>query len=72
MANQLICDLCGGKIVMRAGGVGVCENCSMEYSLESLREKMCQPQQSAISDKQMGKGSCRRQGCEPAPNQRTA
>lgn len=47
MANQLICDLCGGKIVMRAGGVGVCENCSMEYSLESLREKMGQPQQSA-------------------------
>ena len=44
MANQLICDLCGGKIVMRAGGVGICENCSMEYSLESLREKMGQPQ----------------------------
>lgn len=47
MANQLICDLCGGKIVMRAGGVGICENCSMEYSLESLREKMGQPQQAA-------------------------
>lgn len=44
MAVQMICDICGGKLVMRAGGVAVCENCTMEYSLESLREKVGAPQ----------------------------
>lgn len=40
---QLTCDLCGGKLVMRPGGVAVCEGCSMEYSLESLKEKLGAP-----------------------------
>lgn len=36
----LVCDLCGGKIVMGSGGTGVCSNCGMEYSTERLREKL--------------------------------
>ena len=47
MANQLTCDLCGGKIVMQTGGKAACEQCGFEYSLESLREKMGKPQQAA-------------------------
>ena len=47
MANQLTCDLCGGKIIMQTGGKAACEQCGFEYSLESLREKMGKPQQAA-------------------------
>lgn len=36
----LVCDLCGGKISMGAGGVGRCEVCGMEYSSERLREML--------------------------------
>lgn len=37
MAN-FVCDICGGKLTMQSGGVGVCSQCGMEYSNERLRE----------------------------------
>lgn len=36
----MVCDLCGGKLVMGAGGVAVCESCGMEHSPERMREKV--------------------------------
>lgn len=36
----LACDLCGGKLVMGAGGVATCEGCGMEYTPERMREKI--------------------------------
>ena len=36
----LTCDVCGGKLVMQAGKIAKCEYCGLEYSTESLREKV--------------------------------
>jgi len=36
----LVCDLCGGKLVMGAGGVAVCDTCGMEHSQERMKEKI--------------------------------
>lgn len=36
----LVCDICGGKLVMGQGGVAVCENCGMEHSPERMKEKV--------------------------------
>lgn len=37
--QKLICDVCGGKIQIQAGGQeGVCENCGVSYSMARLRE----------------------------------
>ena len=35
----LVCDICGGKLTMQAGGIAVCNVCGMEYSKEALQEK---------------------------------
>ena len=35
----LMCDVCGGKLVMQEGKIAKCEYCGLEYSTESLREK---------------------------------
>ena len=37
---MLKCDICGGKLVMQAGGVSKCDSCGMEYSQERMREKV--------------------------------
>lgn len=36
----LVCDICGGKLVVGAGGIAVCENCGMEHSLDRMKEKV--------------------------------
>ena len=36
----LVCDICGGKLIVGAGGVTVCDSCGMEYSVERMREKI--------------------------------
>lgn len=36
----LVCDLCGGKLVMGAGGVAVCDSCGMEHSADRMKEKV--------------------------------
>ena len=38
--DVLMCDVCGGKLVMQAGKIAKCEYCGLEYSTESLREKV--------------------------------
>jgi hypothetical protein len=30
--KKLVCDVCGGKIIIRAGGAPKCDSCGMEYS----------------------------------------
>lgn len=37
--SNLTCDICEGKITIKAGGVAVCEVCGMEHSKERLLEK---------------------------------
>lgn len=36
----LVCDICGGKLIVGAGGITVCDSCGMEYSVERMREKI--------------------------------
>lgn len=36
----LVCDLCGGKLVMGAGGTATCDSCGMEHSPDRMREKV--------------------------------
>lgn len=36
----LVCDLCGGKLVMGAGGKATCENCGMEYNSDWIKERV--------------------------------
>lgn len=36
----LVCDLCGGKLVMGTGGIATCDSCGMEHSPERMREKV--------------------------------
>lgn len=37
--NKLICDICGGAIVVQAGGkYGVCDSCGANYTLDRMRE----------------------------------
>lgn len=36
----LVCDLCGGKLVMGSGGIAVCDSCGMEYSADRMKEKV--------------------------------
>lgn len=36
----LVCDICGGKLVMQSGGVAKCDSCGMEYTKERIHEKV--------------------------------
>ena len=36
----LVCDLCGGKLIMGAGGIATCESCGMEHSADRMKEKV--------------------------------
>lgn len=36
----LVCDLCGGKLIMGSGGIATCESCGMEYSSDRMKEKV--------------------------------
>lgn len=38
--QKLVCDLCGGKLVMQESGVGTCRYCGIEYSISALRKKI--------------------------------
>lgn len=38
--NPLVCDICGGKLVMGTGGIAICNNCGMEYSIGRIKEKV--------------------------------
>lgn len=36
----LVCDLCGGKLVMGAGGKATCESCGMEFNSDWIKERV--------------------------------
>lgn len=36
----LVCDICGGKLSMGAGGIAVCDSCGMEHTKERMKEKV--------------------------------
>jgi hypothetical protein len=36
----LVCDLCGGKLIMGAGGIAICDSCGMEHSADRMKEKV--------------------------------
>lgn len=36
----LVCDICGGKLIMGAGGIAVCDSCGMEHSPDRMKEKI--------------------------------
>lgn len=36
----LVCDICGGKLVMGAGGKATCESCGMEYNSDWIKERV--------------------------------
>lgn len=38
--TALVCDICGGKLVMQSGGVAKCDSCGMEYTKERIQEKV--------------------------------
>lgn len=45
-----VCDLCGGKLVMSAGGIAICDNCGMEYSSDRMREKILEIKGTVVID----------------------
>lgn len=40
MATKLQCEICGGKLVGKPGGIFECENCGMEFSTEWAKAKI--------------------------------
>lgn len=38
--EALVCELCGGKLTMKSGGIAVCEYCGIEYSSERIKERI--------------------------------
>lgn len=36
----LVCDLCGGKLIMGPGGIATCDSCGMEHSAIRMKEKV--------------------------------
>ena len=36
----LVCDICGGKLMMGTGGVATCDSCGMEHSKDRMQEKI--------------------------------
>ena len=38
--SALVCDLCGGKLIMGSGGIAVCDSCGVEHSPERMKEKI--------------------------------
>ena len=36
----LVCDICGGKLVMGSGGIAICDSCGMEHSPDRMKEKI--------------------------------
>lgn len=32
----LVCDLCGGKLVMASGGIATCDSCGMDHTPKAI------------------------------------
>ncbi|MCL2639873.1 MAG: hypothetical protein FWD53_03415 [Phycisphaerales bacterium] len=52
----LVCDIdiCGGKLVVKQGGLAVCDRCGLEHSKERLREKLREIE-GAVEDRRQDK-----------------
>ena len=37
--TKLVCDICGGSLIIESCGIAVCNKCGVEYSPERLKEK---------------------------------
>ena len=44
MATKLQCEICGGKLIGKAGGIYECDSCGMEYDTTWVKEKIQQIQ----------------------------
>ena len=40
MATKLQCEICGGKLIGKAGGIYECDSCGMEYDTTWVKEKI--------------------------------
>lgn len=40
MATKLKCEICGGKLIGKAGGIYECDSCGMEYDTTWVKEKI--------------------------------
>ncbi len=40
MATKLQCEICGGRLIGKAGGVFECDSCGMEYDTSWVKEKI--------------------------------
>lgn len=38
--GALICDVCGGKLVMGSAGMAICESCGLQHSVDRVKEKV--------------------------------
>lgn len=36
----LVCDICGGKLIIGSGGIAICDSCGMEHSVDRMKEKV--------------------------------
>ncbi len=54
----IACELCGGKLVMRSGGIAVCDVCGLEYSLERMRELLAMSKPEIITPPATGAQEC--------------
>lgn len=36
----MVCDLCGGKLIIGVGGIATCESCGMDHSADRMKEKV--------------------------------
>lgn len=36
----LVCDICGGKLIMGSGSIAICDSCGMEHTKERMQEKV--------------------------------
>ena len=37
--KPLVCDMCGGKLIIGAGGIATCESCGTQYTPDRMKEK---------------------------------
>ena len=46
----LTCDICGGKLKVGKNKISVCESCGMEHTIERVREKIFNNENSVHAD----------------------
>lgn len=62
MSVSLVCEVCGGKLIGKPGGVFDCDSCGIEYSTEWARNKIQEIKGSVAIEGIANKGSLLRRG----------